>query len=563
MEVDSSINTETLPIVTIGIVTSIILQSGTTFREPIITGGALSSPITLPFITTTTASSQATKTVLDDLTSETDDLTPENNSESKTNTDSSRVTSTSWLSSTSSSSCDSTQSALRVTVLCVPTTFKSGGSTVLTRSPTTTVTTSGCSVTGMTTTISSSTLSSVPRIACAHYTCGALCPVGNGGSLSDVHSNTITASGECSFASTITTSALPTASSGVMGNMVIEDTSGSTTLPSKRGSSIDIIRYNETQISIFNELVERGLPQVGPPYSNYVSTLSKDLTNKKYGYGWFDITTGITTGSWYDYSDNQILVGLRGLYGCTSVIITSWKGVYISHIYEVPVFIDETFQETDNDYFTANAFNALRDGAKDTIQSIKALIGNNADPGVLHPRYNPKVFVIALLGIWDDNEGKFIKTDKLRYEARAQNLARDISGIIPGSDGSGEVVGYKTTDEELSNNDDNAAGRAILEMDPCQAFLTADTTKNPHPQVSAARTDAIPSYPATICPTTTNLLPMSCTGTTTAMASTTSAANPRVTCNDPAIDCPPDYCPNAGDLLSCTDGLCACWTSPQ
>ncbi|KAI9837744.1 MAG: hypothetical protein M1819_006678 [Sarea resinae] len=568
--IGSSNSTSAIPSVTLGIITSIIVESGTTVREPIITGGGLSSPITLPAATTTIASSQATSAVssvssqivglipvinswkasptplktdtlnkvksiksdvedlisdlgsdssskpcgskkkkrgllgpisdvvsslscidedldnitdsvnaddtegvestLDDLTSENDDLTDDgddNNSSSNTNSKTSTGTSKSTGSSSgtsSSSSCTSTQTALRVTVLCIPTTYTTGGSTVSTTtcSPTTTVTTSGCSVTGTTTTVSSSASSSATQTPCASDTCGGACPLG-GGPLSGASMGIIATTEDCSLISTSTTSALPTASYGVAGTIAVASPTDSTNAPSKRGFSSDPTDSNETLGDISNPLFERALPDVTPPYTNYVRGLSQGAT-------WVS-QQGDASGHWYDYPIfGHAAVGVNGIYGCTAVIISSEKGVYLSHIWENPVFIDSTWASTDDASFTTKAFNSLRDGTANAL-SITSLIGTDAQPGVLNAIYSPKVFVLTPRTT-DFDRNNFQITTTLRYQARAQDLANKIAGILPGSGGTGFTLGYTRTSAQASTQNPGTAGRAILEVDPFQSWLT-------------------------------------------------------------------------------------------
>jgi hypothetical protein len=104
---------------------------------------------------------------------------------------------------------------------------------------------------------------------------------------------------------------------------------------------------------------------------------------------------GDASGHWYDYPAwGQLAVGVNGIYGCTAVFIMSEKGVYMSHIWENPVFIDGDWNPTDDASFTTNTFNALRDGTA-YAQSITALVGTDDAPGVLNAIYAPKVFVLT------------------------------------------------------------------------------------------------------------------------------------------------------------------------
>lgn len=66
---------------------------------------------------------------------------------------------------------------------------------------------------------------------------------------------------------------------------------------------------------------------------------------------------GDASGQWFDFPTYGLgFAGVNGIYGCTSVIIVSEKGVYASHIWENSVFIDSDWKATDDDSFKKNAF---------------------------------------------------------------------------------------------------------------------------------------------------------------------------------------------------------------
>lgn len=262
------------------------------------------------------------------------------------------------------------------------------------------------------------------------------------------------------------TSTPPTASYGVIRFMVIKRADGFTPPPYR----------------IASPGKSPGLPWAQPPDPSYVSMLSQELTNMTYGYSWQDTGRYLTCGTWYGFSNDKMVVGMKGLHGCTSVVIISVKGVYISHIYEQPVFVNDEGQ-TKDEYFRANSIERLRHGAKDT-QSITALIGTDANPGGLHAQYKPRVFVITPSGFRFWNKDCF---KQFRYEDRSRYIATTISSIIPGSIGKGMVVGYRPSTAEAASMDTLPNGRVILEMDPCQGALPTDIADDLHLHGAQAR----------------------------------------------------------------------------
>ncbi|KAJ6002069.1 hypothetical protein N7522_007296 [Penicillium canescens] len=388
---------------------------------------------------------------LDELTEDNNNLTEndnEDNTESSSNSDSSTTP--------SSSSCTESSTAFKVTVKCVPTSFVTGSSTLPTTTctPSTTVTTVGCSVTGLTTTISTSASAAGTQIPCASGTCGKSCPM-NKGPLSGASMGVIATTENCALISTSTTATLPTGSYGVAGSIgVIAPTQSSSA--SKRSQS-----NSDDNHLVDRSLVERALADVSPPYADYVRTLTPTWVSQ----------LGDASGQWFDFPTfGHSAAGVNGIYGCTAVILASEKGVYISHIWENPVFIHGDYSPTDDNYFVSTAFNALRDGTA-FAQSVTDLIGTDQTPGVLNAIYAPKVFVLTPYTTDFDRQMFGISTT-LRYQDRANDLAQRLANAIPGSGGEGIVMGYTRTSQQASTQEPGVAGRAILEVDPFQTWLT-------------------------------------------------------------------------------------------
>ncbi|KAJ5775420.1 uncharacterized protein N7511_000431 [Penicillium nucicola] len=393
---------------------------------------------------------------IDELTQNNDNLTEndnEDNSESNSNSDSSTTT---------SSSCTDLSTAFKVTIKCVPTSFITGSSTLPTTTctPSTTVTTVGCSVTGLTTTISTSASATGTQIPCASDTCGNACPM-NKGPLSGASMGVIATTENCALISTSTTATLPTGSYGVAGSIGVTAPTQSSSA-SKRSPS-----NSDDNHLVDRSLVERALSDVSPPYADYIRSLTPVWVSQ----------LGDASGQWFDFpAFGHSAAGVNGIYGCTAVIITSEKGVYISHIWEVPVFIHEDYSPTDDGYFVTAAFNSLRDGTS-FAQSVTGLIGTDQNPGVLNAIYAPKVFVLTPYTTEFDRQMFGIST-KLRYQDRANDLAQRLANAIPGSGAQGTVMGYTRTSQQASTQEPGVAGRAILEVDPFQTWLTSENDPN-------------------------------------------------------------------------------------
>lgn len=256
---------------------------------------------------------------------------------------------TSKSSTSSSSSSCSLETALHTSILCVPSTITTGSAVVSTTtcSPLSTITTTGCSVTGWATTISSYA-STTSQTVCASDSCGTLCPM-NSGPLSVSATSTIARAQYCAPVVTITTSVMPTASNFALSSSIDTTPIAEPTAadPTKRSFSNYPETFDNTTLDHVS-LDKRALPPVTTPLDEtYVTSLSPRWISQ----------AGNAAATWYDFplKINRFFVpkGVNGLYGCTSVVIISERGVYISHIWEVPVFIDPNENPTSDDFFQA------------------------------------------------------------------------------------------------------------------------------------------------------------------------------------------------------------------
>ncbi|KAK2926411.1 hypothetical protein FoTM2_013277 [Fusarium oxysporum f. sp. vasinfectum] len=82
----------------------------------------------------------------------------------------------------------------------------------------------------------------------------------------------------------------------------------------------------------------------------------------------WDDQSGLTTGHFVGapLDDGWSAAGVNGIYGCTAVLIVSNVGVYTSHIWENPGFLDPVDRKpTSDDFFETNVLNVLRYGTLD------------------------------------------------------------------------------------------------------------------------------------------------------------------------------------------------------
>lgn len=156
--------------------------------------------------------------------------------------------------------------------------------------------------------------------------------------------------------------------------------------------------------------------------------------------------------------------GIKGMWGCTSVIIASDAGVFISHIWEIPTFATEDHKPQSDDIFLATGLDVLRDGYvdDDTGQNpgFSTLTGQN---GVLNIQRRPVVFIITPKTSDEDTELCGINTE-LQYEAKVDILATALQRSIQSQEAP-HIIGYTKTDEPIAESDTCALGKAIVEVD--------------------------------------------------------------------------------------------------
>ena len=324
--------------------------------------------------------------------------------------------------------------------------------------------TSGITTSGSTTkstTTSSTTTTTGTITMCASDTCGKLCSR-KGGTLSGSAVVVRPTSLDCAQFSTTTVSALPTVGSASMTTVPPEPIPTETSVPAQKRTD--------------DSLVKRTFPdlQVGSRDAHYVSALSRSTE-------WID-QLGDVHGEFREYDNNGGLqsLGVNGIYGCTSVIVASEKGVFISHIWEVPVFINGDWSASPPENFE-NAINILLNGDMNT-KSLLQLVGTDQQPGPLHAQYSPIVYVVTPFTTPYDPMGV---TTTLRYQDRAQYLAKRVFSAVPGPHGQGVVTGYHRTDLVTSTAQEGSRGRAIWEYDPHQSWMT--TTARPGTGIRVGR----------------------------------------------------------------------------
>ncbi|KAJ5161765.1 hypothetical protein N7492_007157 [Penicillium capsulatum] len=269
---------------------------------------------------------------------------------------------------------------------------------------------------------------------------------------------------DCAKLSTSTTDALPTQSYALLGTPKVLDTLPTTT--SEKTSLSPGPKSTRNQTIEGRSLVARDFSDDRSPNPAYMIRLSEMLTDYN---GWIG-DNGDITGVWKDYGLQAItMAGINGLHGCTAVVIISARGGYLSHIWEFPVFKDRrTKAPTPDDWFDAKVFGTFGNGDEYT-QSIRSLIGDEANPGPLNKVNTPLVFVVTpyaiIPGVTVD-----LNNLPLLFPERASRLMNGLIKMIPGS-AVGGILGYIALNKNEATSRSGYEGRLVLEFNPYEVWV--------------------------------------------------------------------------------------------
>ena len=139
------------------------------------------------------------------------------------------------------------------------------------------------------------------------------------------------------------------------------------------------------------------------------------------------------------FQDNDVKIGLGAMYGCTSLVVISRRGVYMTHYYESPYFYDDQTQEhtTPEQYqsFADNILSSITTGSTDNgTQHVDPLDGmasdqsrvasNPADANLLFtPDDNVQAFIIS--------PHRWYKPNDARFPDRLNQIKATASSLLP------------------------------------------------------------------------------------------------------------------------------------
>lgn len=169
------------------------------------------------------------------------------------------------------------------------------------------------------------------------------------------------------------------------------------------------------------------------------------------------------------FGDSEFYMTLTGLYGCTSVVVTSYCGAYMSHFWS-PVMNDKVY-ESDKNVFIAGAADALQgvrnkaaEAAANKNKAPAALIPNSdfislkAHETCLSAPMGAKAFIFTPISSSDAPKAKDPKT-----VGALQAIVADLTGLT-----SKDVAihTYQTPGETTAKAKNNGKGKVLLTYSP-------------------------------------------------------------------------------------------------
>ncbi|KAI7554095.1 hypothetical protein KC331_g778 [Hortaea werneckii] len=172
------------------------------------------------------------------------------------------------------------------------------------------------------------------------------------------------------------------------------------------------------------------------------------------------------------YLDYPFSMTVQGLYGCTSIILISRRGVYMSHLFENPGFTDnfqtDIAQAIPNGDSTPISIGSLFDGQP----WCPDLRSQSAAGGTFDPNQEGGVKTILV------TPGPYISdatTNLYRYPNEVNVIRTWLSNTF-GSEPSDHV--YTSTDNFMSNEQGVSFGKVLFQYDPNQAIAFKDKILN-------------------------------------------------------------------------------------
>ena len=187
-----------------------------------------------------------------------------------------------------------------------------------------------------------------------------------------------------------------------------------------------------------------------------------------------------SSAGFYPLTNFPFSVGLAGLYGCTSLIVMSTKGVWLSHFWENPSIWDPTIDAMQQQLrFQQTVLDILGPGDdRPDFPGLQQYLGKG---NVLGPDAHVQAVIISPRNRDDPVDGVMMFTDSVHQIART--VTRLFGGNWDTHD-NGDLataiifVDYSTAFDELLH-EGTSTGKAIFQYDPVQGRCINKLTGEP------------------------------------------------------------------------------------
>ena len=185
---------------------------------------------------------------------------------------------------------------------------------------------------------------------------------------------------------------------------------------------------------------------------------------------------GISTALYEPLLDAVVNMAVTGLYGCSSVVVLSKKGIYMSHFWERPSFTGAKA------VCDRQVLQPLKDGDGPQMPGLLAL---SQDNGIFAPSSEPATFIITPRKAldWDDPDDT-----RPQYPSQVDRIKALLKSLIGGPAGSVEptVLTYiAQRDPEDPHRKNRVSGKILFQYDPHQPLPPSTDGKGcvePRPQ---------------------------------------------------------------------------------
>ncbi|KAI9718522.1 MAG: hypothetical protein M1812_003973 [Candelaria pacifica] len=167
------------------------------------------------------------------------------------------------------------------------------------------------------------------------------------------------------------------------------------------------------------------------------------------------------------FNNERVNLAVYGLYGCTSVLVVSNQGIWASHFWENPSFVNAN-------RFQNEVLVALEDGdGTDDMPGIRRYTGFRE---FLNVAEVPQAIIVT------PRVRTSLVVGNLLFGVQVNQISTTLRGLIPNS--IPIVIEYVPTDARTSQSTDNPSGKMLVQFDPDQRQYEA---KKDCPAVQQAR----------------------------------------------------------------------------